>query len=98
MDDHTTQPSSPQRGGHEFTSTDDKALAPPPKLDHDKYAPYVADLDLTDDQKREMLQALWDMMVMFADLEFGMEATQLACGQIAESQDSGAIPGDNQVE
>ena len=69
-----------------------------PEFDADKYGPYVAGLDLTADQKRELLRALWDMMVMFADLEFGTEATQLACGQISESEDSGAIQSESPVK
>lgn len=48
------------------------------KLDVEKYMPYVEEFDLTDDQKRELIQTIWNMMEGFIDLAFEQDPTQTA--------------------
>ena len=58
-------------GGHGYT------------LDYEKYLAMAADLDLSDDEKRELIDTLWVLMSAFADASFDPNATQKPCGQIA---------------
>ncbi|MBT8154034.1 hypothetical protein KMP13_09000 [Epibacterium ulvae] len=55
----------------------------PPRLsiDWDAYMPFFEDEGITDAQKREMIEALWSIMVSFVDLGFGVHPIQQACGQ-----------------
>ena len=45
-------------------------------LDVSLYERYLADSGLTDDQKREFLEALWTIIVGFVDLGFGIHPVQ----------------------
>lgn len=61
----------------------------PPKLpsltiDWELYASYLEDSDLTDDQKRDFIEALWGIVVAFVDLGFGTHPVQQACAQGSE--------------
>lgn len=47
-------------------------------LDVSLYEDYLENSDLTDEQKREFLQALWIIMVGFVDLGFGIHPVQQA--------------------
>jgi len=51
--------------------------APPPttpdtsptlQFDWQEWLPFVEDSDLTDDQKREMIETLWSIVIAFVDL------------------------------
>lgn len=57
-------------------------------VDYEKYAHFLDNPDLTEDQKREFIQALWNIMCEFVSLGFGvhpLQQAQNACGQIEES-------------
>ncbi len=45
----------------------------PPRLtiDWDAYLPFFEDEDISDEHKRELIEALWSIMVSFVDLGFG---------------------------
>jgi hypothetical protein len=47
-------------------------------IDWDLYSEYLEDSDLTDDQKREFIQTLWNIVVSFVDLGFGIHPMQQA--------------------
>ena len=50
-----------------------------PAFDPAEYAEFFEDDDdLTDEQKRELLEIIWNIVVTFVDLGFGVEATQQA--------------------
>lgn len=53
-------------------------------LDVAQYEEYLKDCDLTEAQKQEFLQVLWNTIVMFVSMGFGVEPTQQACGELAE--------------
>ena len=55
----------------------------PPRLniDWDAYLPFFEDQDIPEAQKRELIEALWAIMVSFVDLGFGIHPVQQACGQ-----------------
>ena len=57
-------------------------------VDYEKYEHFLEDADLSEDQKREFLQALWQIIVGFVDLGFGVHPVQQAenaCGQLREN-------------
>lgn len=52
------------------------------QFDWEEWLPYVEDSDLTDDQKREMIEALWSIVVAFIDLGWDVsDAPQETSGQ-----------------
>jgi hypothetical protein len=58
------------------------------------FAHFVVDFDLTEDQRTELLQTLWVIMVGFVDLGFHIHPVQQACaaaGETALAPDSGAV-------
>lgn len=44
----------------------------------DEFQRLIDDVNIPDEQKREFLKTLWNIVVTFVDLGFGMEATQQA--------------------
>lgn len=55
--------------------------APPSlKCDYDQYAACLEDCDLTDEQKREFLEAMWTIISAFVDLGFGHHPVQHVLG------------------
>jgi hypothetical protein len=44
-----------------------------PVLDVDKYRPFIAEFDLTEEQERELLETLWKLMMSFVDMGFGLD-------------------------
>ncbi len=67
-------------------------------LDVEKYEHYLANADMTEAEKQEFLQALWDIIVSFVDMGFGIEPTQTACGQMIETCESAQITTQNALE
>lgn len=62
-----------------------------PKLrfNWEDWLPYVAEMDATDDQKRELIEIYWSIILTFADLgwEIGSDnppAPEKTCGQVSE--------------
>lgn len=55
----------------------------PPSLtiDWEFYAAYLDDSDLPDDQKRDLIDTLWNIVVSCVDLGFGIHPVQQACEQ-----------------
>ncbi|WP_157063699.1 hypothetical protein [Phaeobacter sp. 11ANDIMAR09] len=55
----------------------------PPRLsiDWDAYLPFLENEDISEEQKRELIEALWSIMVSFVDLGFGIHPIQQVCGQ-----------------
>ena len=45
-------------------------------LDMDRYREHVAEFDLTEEQKTELLRTLWSIMKSFVDLGFGVDSVQ----------------------
>jgi len=66
--------------------------------DYDRYAPYIADLDLSPLEQRELLGVVWSIMTAFADMGFGIEPTQLICGWIEETRRKAAKDDGDAVE
>ncbi len=43
------------------------------RFDPEEYIAHLEGMDLTDEEAREVLSALWDIMVQFVDLGFKVE-------------------------
>ncbi|MEM9963402.1 MAG: hypothetical protein AAF882_20530 [Pseudomonadota bacterium] len=56
------------------------------EVDVERYQHLLDDPALTDAQKREIIEALWSIIVSFVDLGFGVHPAQQACGQLGECQ------------
>lgn len=53
-------------------------------IDWSLYESYLQDSDWPDDQKREFIETIWQIVVMFVDLGFGIESGQLALREALE--------------
>ena len=61
-------------------SGDEKSWSPL-KLDYDYYDELFDDLDISEQEKREYLEAVWTVIVSFVDLKFRIHPVQQACEQ-----------------
>lgn len=74
------------------------APAPPPRrpvleFDYREYAHHLSQYDLTEEQKRAHLEALWRILIAFADLGFGIHPAQAACGQDGKNRAEHSLAG-----
>lgn len=66
----------------------DTSLQPPSlTIDWDLYGSYLADSDMSDEQKREFIQTLWNIVVSFVDLGFGVHPIQQARRESSGQED-----------
>ena len=73
------------------------------EIDVEKYQALLDDPSLTEDQKRQLIEALWSIIVAFVDLGFGVHPMQQVierqgCGQNAKNESHGANQDQNRVE
>tara|TARA_Y100000780_G_C13576761_1_gene375125 strand:+ start:565 stop:882 length:318 start_codon:yes stop_codon:yes gene_type:complete len=64
-------------------------------IDTSKYEALLADAEISDEDKRELIQALWSIVSSFVKLGFGVHPVQLAmrkrdCGQDSNTFAAGA--------
>ena len=50
----------------------------------DKYRPYIAELEMDETAKDELLRALWQIMCAFVDLGWGVNSIHFALPELAE--------------
>ena len=50
-------------------------------IDWNAYLPLFESEDIPEEQKRELIEALWSIVVSFVDLGFGTDRTTEICGQ-----------------
>lgn len=67
-------------------------------IDYALYERYLDDCDLTDGQKREFLDNLWNFIVCFVDLGFGVHPLQQACEQKFDIAPLPSFAPDNVVD
>lgn len=78
-----------------------RSPAPAISLDYELFAHFLDDADLTEDQKREFLEALWSIIIEFVALGFDVhpaQQAQLACGKLSQSRTNPPITGPDAVE
>lgn len=66
-------------------------------IDVEKYQHMLDGSGMNEAQKREVLEALWSMIVTFVDLGFGVHPVQQACGQLKKELDQGGKAESDQV-
>lgn len=71
---------------HERDPTPDEVSAPSPgkltiQFDAREFAHFLEESDLTEDQKLEYIQTIWQIVLQFIDMGFGIHPIQQACGQ-----------------
>lgn len=49
----------------------------PPDCDMDKYMKMADEFDMSDEEKRELLTTLWDIMQRFVELGFGLDSVSI---------------------
>ena len=56
---------------------------PPPSLSHnwEEWLPYLEDSDETPEQKRELIEALWTIVLCFVDLGWDVSDGSETCGE-----------------
>lgn len=84
-------------GGVE-TSDNDKPII---TVDVEKYEHLLEDPDLTDEQRAEFLQTMWNIIVNFVDLGFGVHPVQqvleLPCGKDKNISSKATLTATNEL-
>lgn len=64
-------------------------------LDLDHYQTYLDDPQISDDDKRALIKALWSIIITFVDLGFGIHPAQQTdaeiCGQVDPAQNPASL-------
>lgn len=63
-----------------------------PDFDLDKYMKMAEGFDLSEDEKRELLTTLWEIMKRFVELGWGMDSVSILEGE--KSRENGASQGE----
>lgn len=66
-------------------------------IDIDRYQSYLDSAEMSEADKRLFIDALWSIIMNFVDLGFGIHPLQEVCGKIDQSEDCGAILGQDRV-
>ena len=70
-------------------------------VDYEKYEHFLENSGLSEDQKRRFIDALWQIIVGFVDLGFGVHPAQQAqntCGKLDDNSSKAPSTGANEVE
>lgn len=68
-----------------FPSQVSAAYYAPPKLNPQDYCDDLAELQLTDEQASELLNALWHIMSIFVDIGWGVDTVQIVLPDLFEN-------------
>jgi hypothetical protein len=60
------------------------------RFDAEKYMALIDDPDLSDLQKEQIVEALWNIGMVFYDMGFGVELIGEACGKLGQGEDASA--------
>lgn len=65
------------------------------QVDTAKYQEYLDDPDLSNEQKEQIVEALWTIIIAFVDLGYGVSPLQEACGKLSEINDESGETDDD---
>lgn len=76
------------------------------ELDLSVYRPYFESADISEEDKRRLIEAMWSIMSTFVHLGYGLTPAQqvldnrpkTTCGQLPRNRDHGPIPASDWVE
>jgi len=73
--------------------------AKPPAFDMDKYMKMAGEFDMSEEEKRELLTTLWDIMSRFVELGFGLDSVSILEAQNARktSAETAGNPSDSKA-
>lgn len=71
-------PNMPPGSGSPFSFETSEAGEPVMTVDYDAYAHFLEDSDLSEDEKRALLQSLWNVIVECVSMGFGVHPMQQA--------------------
>ncbi len=63
-----------------------------PVIDYDYYLTFLEESDAPIEQKYELIEILFNIMMGFADIAFGINPTQNTCGQLPKIDSERHIP------
>lgn len=63
----------------------DTTLPPSLTIDWEAYLPFLENEDISEDQKRVLIETLWGIMAAFVDLGFKVHPVPHACGEPVNS-------------
>ncbi|WP_299680524.1 hypothetical protein [uncultured Roseobacter sp.] len=66
-------------------------------VDVDKYQAMLDAPDMDENQKRQFIEALWQVIVGFVDLGFQVHPVQLACGQVENAAPESPAAGSDML-
>lgn len=69
-----------------------------PTIDFEAYLPYLEDEDIPEEQKRELIEILFNIMMGFADIAFGISPPQNVCGQLPEIESEHHFTADTMLQ
>ena len=75
-------------GSGQTYSEEANHIRPVITVDYEKYEHFLETTDLSEDQKREFIEALWSIIISFVDLGFGVHPAQQAensCGKLQKN-------------
>lgn len=87
MDGDLSSKSGPEGLSVEF----DASAKPYITVDVERYQAYLDETDMTDAQKEEFLQSMWQIIIGFVELGFGVHPLQEVCGKDAQSSTQSAV-------
>ena len=68
------------------------------EVDVERYQHLLDNPDLTEEQKAQMLEALWSIIVNFVELGWGVHPMQKACGKLCEDDAESGNSAPDRVE
>lgn len=83
-------------------------FTPSLELDFEAYAPYLESANISDEDKRQLVEMLWSIVVSFVQLGYGLTPAQQAldvraaveptCGKLPKNHDQRPIAASDRVE
>ncbi|KCZ89726.1 hypothetical protein [Hyphomonas jannaschiana] len=78
------------------------------ELNFEAYAPFLESADISEEDKHQLIEMLWSIVVSFVQLGYGLTPVQQvldarpsassACGQLPKNHDQSPLPAHNRVE
>ena len=69
-----------------------------PTIDFEAMLPIMEDEDIPEEQKRELIEIMFNTMMMFANHAWGIDPTQNVCGQNAKIEPERGFKANNMIE